>query len=382
MALTQVKTAGIAADAVTGAKVADDQIDSEHYIAASIDNEHLADNAVGLAEMAHGTDGNLITYDTNGAPAHVTTGSSGQVLTSNGAGAAPTFQAAAAGGATINNATANELVTVASTTTQLDAEANLVFDGSKLGVNASNNDDYDTGAKTVLIASSGNTGVTIRSTDVNAFGAIAFGYGTSSNAEKRTGRILYSHADKEMVFYNNESEVMRFKDSDDVEVANGNVVIKTSGKGINCSATADAGGMSNDLLDDYEEGTWTPALTYGGNAVGLNTPVGTYVKVGNLICCRCRCHTTDNPAGNNVNISGLPYTSSNPANDGNAITGAVYMETCASGITTGHPMAFGFDNSTNFDIRMSGTTGGGTSQVSDAAGTGTSYMTTITYQTS
>ena len=58
------------------------------------------------------------------------------------------------------------------------------------------------------------------------------------------------------------------------------------------------------------------------------------------------------------------------------------METCASGITTGHPMAFGFDNSTNFDIRMSGTTGGGTSQVSDAAGTGTSYMTTITYQTS
>ena len=92
MGLTQVKTDGIAADAVTGAKVADDQIDSEHYIAASIDNEHLADNAVGLAEMAHGTDGNLITYDASGAPDHVATGSSGQVLTSNGAGTAPTFQ--------------------------------------------------------------------------------------------------------------------------------------------------------------------------------------------------------------------------------------------------------------------------------------------------
>ena len=46
MALTQVKTLGIAADAVTGAKVADDQIDSEHYVAASIDHEHLADDAV------------------------------------------------------------------------------------------------------------------------------------------------------------------------------------------------------------------------------------------------------------------------------------------------------------------------------------------------
>ena len=58
----------------------------------------IADNAVTLAHMAHGTDGNLITYDANGAPAAVTTGTSGQVLTSNGAGAAPTFQAAAGGG--------------------------------------------------------------------------------------------------------------------------------------------------------------------------------------------------------------------------------------------------------------------------------------------
>lgn len=60
----------------------------------------LLDNAVTLAKMAGGTDGNLITYDANGDPAYVATGDSGQVLTSNGAGAAPTFQAAAGGGAT------------------------------------------------------------------------------------------------------------------------------------------------------------------------------------------------------------------------------------------------------------------------------------------
>ena len=53
----------------------------------------LVDNAVTLAKMAHGTDGNLITYDANGAPAYVATGTANQVLTSNGAGAAPTFQA-------------------------------------------------------------------------------------------------------------------------------------------------------------------------------------------------------------------------------------------------------------------------------------------------
>ena len=58
----------------------------------------LADDAVTLAKMASGTDGNLITYDASGNPAHVATGSSTQVLTSNGAGAAPTFQAAASSG--------------------------------------------------------------------------------------------------------------------------------------------------------------------------------------------------------------------------------------------------------------------------------------------
>jgi len=60
----------------------------------------LLDNAVTLAKMASGTDGNLITYDASGDPAFVATGSSTQVLTSNGAGTAPTFQAAAGGAVT------------------------------------------------------------------------------------------------------------------------------------------------------------------------------------------------------------------------------------------------------------------------------------------
>jgi hypothetical protein len=48
--------------------------------------------------MAHGTDGELITYDAAGAPANVAVGTSGHILTSGGVGVAPTFQAAAAGG--------------------------------------------------------------------------------------------------------------------------------------------------------------------------------------------------------------------------------------------------------------------------------------------
>jgi len=52
------------------------------------------DDSVGLSQMAGGTDGNLITFDASGNPAYVATGSSGQVLTSAGAGAPPTFSAA------------------------------------------------------------------------------------------------------------------------------------------------------------------------------------------------------------------------------------------------------------------------------------------------
>jgi len=62
------------------------------------------DNSVTLAKMAHGTDGELITYDATGAPANVAVGTSGQVLTSGGAGVAPTFQTAAGGGGGITEA--------------------------------------------------------------------------------------------------------------------------------------------------------------------------------------------------------------------------------------------------------------------------------------
>jgi len=62
----------------------------------SVTTAKLADDAVTLAKMAGGTDGNLITYDASGNPAYVATGSATNILTSNGAGTAPTFQAAAA----------------------------------------------------------------------------------------------------------------------------------------------------------------------------------------------------------------------------------------------------------------------------------------------
>ena len=51
---TAIASTYIAADAITGAKIADDAIDSEHYTNGSIDNAHLADDAVDSDEIAAG----------------------------------------------------------------------------------------------------------------------------------------------------------------------------------------------------------------------------------------------------------------------------------------------------------------------------------------
>ena len=77
----------------------------------------VADNAITLAKMASGTDGNLITYDASGDPAYVTTGTSGQILTSGGTGVAPTFQTATGGGKVLQVVSTTKTDTFTTTTT-------------------------------------------------------------------------------------------------------------------------------------------------------------------------------------------------------------------------------------------------------------------------
>ena len=82
----------------------------------------LDDNSVTLAKMAGGTDGNLITYDASGDPAYVTTGTSGQILTSGGTGVAPTFQTAASGGKVLQVASSAMSTSGMETSTSTDAD--------------------------------------------------------------------------------------------------------------------------------------------------------------------------------------------------------------------------------------------------------------------
>ena len=64
----------------------------------TVQTADIADNAITLAKMAGGTDGQVITYDASGNPSAVGPGTDGQVLTSTGAGSPPAFEAAGGAG--------------------------------------------------------------------------------------------------------------------------------------------------------------------------------------------------------------------------------------------------------------------------------------------
>ena len=64
-----------------------------------------------------------------------------------------------------------------------------------------------------------------------------------------------------------------------LSLTDGNLVV-ASGHGIDFSAGAHATGMTSELLDDYEEGTWTPVQA---NASTTHNAIGRYTKIGNMV---------------------------------------------------------------------------------------------------
>tara|TARA_B100000749_G_scaffold209045_1_gene164021 strand:- start:1617 stop:4820 length:3204 start_codon:yes stop_codon:yes gene_type:complete len=75
----------------------------------AIASAYIADNAITLAKLAGGTDGQIITFDASGDPVAVGPGTDGQVLTSTGAGSPPAFEDASGGGSVSGNTFATDL---------------------------------------------------------------------------------------------------------------------------------------------------------------------------------------------------------------------------------------------------------------------------------
>ena len=94
--------------------------------------------------------------------------------------------------------------------------------------------------------------------------------------------------------------------SGDVTITDGNLVV-ASGHGINFAATGQAGGMSSELLSDYEEGTWT--ATFSGNITFGNKINLTYTKIGRIVHITGYMSSPNGTFGTSFAIYGLPFTS-------------------------------------------------------------------------
>ena len=121
--------------------------------------------------------------------------------------------------------------------------------------------------------------------------------------------------------------------SDGIDILDGNVKV-ASGHGIDFSATGDATGATAELLDDYEEGTWTPVITAeGSSAASITVNTATYTRVGRLVSLVFRLtinSISGTSSSNAIELTGMPFTI-NDANSGGANIGYTGLTASMSG---------------------------------------------------
>ena len=129
---------------------------------------------------------------------------------------------------------------------------------------------------------------------------------------------LHDGDDEDFHIYNTGTKLWIKKTNGNVYIPSGNLVIGTNGKGIDFSANADSSATgastTSELLNDYEEGTWTPIMRGSAGSVGSaanNGGMGSYVKVGNLVHVTFSQYMTNLGSwSGDLEVGGLPFTCS------------------------------------------------------------------------
>lgn len=105
----------------------------------------------------------------------------------------------------------------------------------------------------------------------------------------------------------------------DVVLASGNLVLPAAG-GIDFSAnTADASGVSAEVFDDYEEGSFTPEFVPTSGAfttITYSAQAGQYVKFGPWVewSASITVSSLNKSGGTGLRLSGLPFNAANSTN--------------------------------------------------------------------
>ena len=180
----------------------------------------------------------------------------------------------------------------------------------RVGVNTAVMSNANAGFDDLVVRGSdgGNSGITILSGTTSAQGTVAFADGTNGN-ETYAAYVQYQH--------NTNKLVLGAAAADQLTIDDGNVtlldcdLVMSNGRGMSFAATANTSGTSSELLDDYEEGTWTPTASESGNNVALSNNTGRYVKIGAMVYATWRINVDSTSAGGHFILSGLPFTTIN-----------------------------------------------------------------------
>jgi hypothetical protein len=107
--------------------------------------------------------------------------------------------------------------------------------------------------------------------------------------------------------------------------------------------------MTSELLDDYEEGTWTPIYEPASGAFGAITYVsvyGFYTKIGNVVFVSGQLVTdavTLGTAAGELFVGGLPFGAGQPS---------VLAVSWSQDFNTGNPSAMGVRGATLTNVRI------------------------------
>ena len=146
---------------------------------------------------------------------------------------------------------------------------------------------------------------------------------------------------------------VRIDSNGHLTVQDGNLVIGTSGHGIDFSADGNASGMTSELLDDYEEGNFTPIVrgrTTAGTASYGRTAVGKYTKVGRMVDVMVDMVFSGANGNGNLEIAGLPFA----AHSGPYVRFAGDVTLLTAGISWSNQIAC-YINDTNSHFWMTNT---------------------------
>ena len=221
----------------------------------------------------------------------------------------------------LSGSTDNTIVTVTGANA-IAGESTLTYDAG--GMNIAGDTDRDG----IKITQSGNNYGEFnfnsnRSSAGNALGVIRGEWNSSEVASiyLSAGDDTTNKDDGQIKFYTSAAggsiaSRMEILNDGDVKVTDGDLVIGTSGHGIDFSATGGPtnGSGTSELLDDYEEGTFTP--TARGNNTNSSPVIsgsGNYIKIGNMVQIRLSFSAENGsylPGGEYFQIHGLPFTAS------------------------------------------------------------------------